>query len=162
MFRRIIRRLRRFSVEEKPSSDPNENYRRKGVKIGKNVRIIGIIDGVNPHLITIGNNVVIGRHSALLTHCPIKGPQPVRVGNNVWIGFGAIVLPGVKIGDNCIVGGGSVVTNDIEPNSIVAGNPARVLRKRDPDELARTISLIESGKPIGKDYQRHYSYDEKE
>lgn len=131
--------------------DVIERYRQKGAKIGKNVRLLGLIDGVNPHLVSIGDNTVIGRNSALLTHCPIKGARPCSVGKNVWIGFGVIVLPGVTIGDNCIIGAGSVVTKDIPPNSIAAGNPARVLRKRDPDELKRTIELIKANKKIGQD-----------
>jgi len=53
---------------------------------------------------------------------------PVRIGRNVWIGGGAIVLPGVSIGDDAIVGAGSVVTRDVPPGSTVVGNPARVSR----------------------------------
>ncbi len=64
------------------------------------------------------------------------------IGNDVWIGNRALVLQGVKIGDGAIVGAGSVVTKDVEPYTIVAGNPARVIRKRFDDE---TVSkLIES------------------
>jgi maltose O-acetyltransferase len=51
---------------------------------------------------------------------------PVRIGSNVWIGGGAIVLPGVSIGDDAIVGAGSVVTRDVPPGTTVVGNPARV------------------------------------
>ena len=53
--------------------------------------------------------------------------RPVRIGRNVWIGSGAIVLPGVTIGDDAVVGAGSVVTRDVPPGSRVAGNPARPL-----------------------------------
>jgi acetyltransferase-like isoleucine patch superfamily enzyme len=55
-------------------------------------------------------------------------PQPIRIGCNVWIGFGASVLPGVSIGDGAIVGARSVVVDDVPPASIVAGNPARFVR----------------------------------
>jgi maltose O-acetyltransferase len=51
------------------------------------------------------------------------------IGHNVWIGAGAIILPGVSLGDNCIVGAGSVVTKSFPASSLVAGNPARVLRE---------------------------------
>ena len=54
---------------------------------------------------------------------------PVRIGKNVWIGAGAIVLPGVTIGDHSVIGAGSVVTKDIPPNVVAVGNPCRVLRE---------------------------------
>lgn len=54
--------------------------------------------------------------------------RPVRIGDNVWIGGSAIILPGVTIGDDALVGAGSVVTRDVEAGSSVAGNPARRLR----------------------------------
>lgn len=54
---------------------------------------------------------------------------PVTIGRHVWIGAGSTILKGVTIGDNAIIGAGSVVTKDVPPNSIVAGNPAKVIRK---------------------------------
>ena len=54
---------------------------------------------------------------------------PITIGNNVWIGAGVIVLAGVTIGDNTVVGAGSVVTKSIASNTVVAGNPAREIRK---------------------------------
>lgn len=61
-----------------------------------------------------------------------KGYQynmPVRIGRNCWIGAGAIILPGITIGDNVVVGAGSVVTKDLPPNVVAVGNPCRVLRE---------------------------------
>lgn len=55
--------------------------------------------------------------------------KPVIIGSNCWIGGGAIILPGVSIGDNCVIGAGSVVNRDIPPNSLAAGNPAKVKRQ---------------------------------
>ena len=54
---------------------------------------------------------------------------PVTIGNNVWLGAGAIVLPGVTIGDNTVVGAGAVVTKNLPANVVAVGNPARVLRE---------------------------------
>lgn len=53
---------------------------------------------------------------------------PIRIGRNCWIGANAVILPGVQLGDNVIVGAGAVVTHNFEDNSIVAGNPAKLLR----------------------------------
>ncbi len=54
--------------------------------------------------------------------------RPVRIGRNVWIGGGAILLPGVAVGDDAVIGAGSVVTRDVPAGVTVAGNPARVVR----------------------------------
>ncbi len=64
---------------------------------------------------------------------PVKGDT--IIGNDVWIGQNTTILPGVHIGDGVIIGANSVVGSDIEPYSIVAGNPARLVRKRFDDEL---------------------------
>jgi acetyltransferase-like isoleucine patch superfamily enzyme len=63
--------------------------------------------------------------------------RDVRVGNNVWIGYGACVLRGVTIGDNAIVGTNSVVTKDVPANAVVGGVPARVIRMREEPKTLR-------------------------
>lgn len=60
--------------------------------------------------------------------------RPIRIERNVWIGFDACVLPGVTIGEGSVVGAKSVVTESVPPFTIVAGNPARIIRQIDPDE----------------------------
>ena len=64
---------------------------------------------------------------------PLKGDTVI--GNDVWIGQNAVILPGVHIGDGAIIGANSVVGSNVEPYTIVAGNPARAIRKRFDDEL---------------------------
>ncbi len=62
--------------------------------------------------------------------------KPVRIGNNVWIGGSTVICPGVTIGDNSVIGAGSVVTKDIPANVVAVGNPCRVLRPMTAEELA--------------------------
>ena len=76
----------------------------------------------------------------VIANHPLRSPepqtaaQPIRIGRNVWIGFECCVLPGVQIGDGSIVGARSVVTQDVPPFTLVAGNPARVIREIENDE----------------------------
>lgn len=89
--------------------------------------------------VTFGDNVFIAPGCGFYTAChPIdaeernKGleyAEPIRVGNNVWIGANVCVLPGVTIGDNCVIGAGSVVVEDIPADSVAVGNPCRVIKK---------------------------------
>lgn len=72
---------------------------------------------------------------------PLAKPAEVRVGNDVWIGRSAIVLPGVTIGNGAVVGAGSVVTKNVPSYAIVAGNPARIIRYRFESDI---ISDLES------------------
>lgn len=88
--------------------------------------------------IYVGDNVMFGPNVTIATagH-PIlpelrkKGYQynmPVRIGKNCWLGAGVIVLPGITVGDNSVIGAGSVVTKDIPPNVVAVGNPCKILR----------------------------------
>lgn len=72
---------------------------------------------------------------------PLKGDTVI--GNDVWIGQNATILPGVHIGDGAIIGLGSIVGHDVEPYTIVAGNPARVIRKRFDDELIELLLRLQ-------------------
>lgn len=124
-------------------------YRARGATIGKGVRLLGHVDGVNPHLVSIGDYSVIGGHSALLTHDPVKGGLPVSIGSFCYIAYGALILPGVSIGDGCIVGAGAVVTKSAPAGSVVAGNPARVLRSVTPAEQAHIRETMLAGRVFG-------------
>lgn len=92
-----------------------------------------ILDVVN---VTIGDMTQIGTGVQILTADHPRDPaqrrqmlefgRPISIGANVWIGSGAIVLPGVTIGDDAIIGAGSVVTRDVPPGATALGNPARI------------------------------------
>lgn len=106
-----------------------------GEKLFANVNLV-IIDCAR---VTIGNNVFIGPNVGIYTAGhpeevdlrirDYEYAHPVTIGNNVWIGGHACILPGVNIGDNAIIGAGSVVTHDIPAGSVAVGNPCRVVRK---------------------------------
>ena len=91
--------------------------------------------------IRIGDNTQIGPYVQILTadhprdgetrDAGLEFGKPIVVGRNVWIGGGALLLPGVTVGDDAVVGAGAVVTKDVAPGTTVAGNPARVLVRRD-------------------------------
>ncbi|MBA2951793.1 sugar O-acetyltransferase [Streptomyces himalayensis] len=88
--------------------------------------------------ITIGEDCQIGPHVQLLTPThplepeprrdKLEAAKPITIGNNVWLGGGVIVCPGVTIGDNSVIGAGAVVTKDVPANTVAVGNPARVVR----------------------------------
>lgn len=110
------------------------------IKLGANISIQDMcyVDGLGG--LEIGDNVSIAHHSSILTfnhlatneHLPIKYNElcyePVVIHSDVWIGGGVRVLPGVTIGTRSIIAAGSVVTNDVPSNTVVAGNPAKVIK----------------------------------
>ncbi|WP_318011557.1 CatB-related O-acetyltransferase [Mesorhizobium sp. CO1-1-9] len=67
---------------------------------------------------------------------------PTEIGNDVWIGLRAVIMPGITIGDGAIIGAGSIVTKDVAPYAIVAGNPARLLRYRFTDDQIASLLAI--------------------
>jgi len=124
-------------------------HRRRGVKIGKEVFIGNdvLMDRVYPDLITIGDHTSIGDRSMLAVHAAIPSPSrlrkvyprkvaPIKIGKGVWIAPYVIVLGGVTIGDESVVGAGSLVNRDVPPRTVVAGNPARKIKEIAETQLA--------------------------
>lgn len=110
----------------------------ENIHIGARTFINHNLTALDVATITIGEDCQIGPGVQLLTptHPVEPGPrrdkleaaEPITIGDNVWLGGGVIVCPGVSIGDNSVIGAGAVVTRDIPPNVVAAGNPARVQR----------------------------------
>lgn len=108
------------------------------ISIGENFFANFNLTILDEAIVTIGDNVFIGPNVSIYTACHpidpnernkgIEWAEPVTIGNNVWIGGSATILPGVKVGDNAVVGAGSVVTHDIPSNTVSAGNPARIIK----------------------------------
>lgn len=109
---------------------------KRGLKIGMNFKRMGgvIIDPWHCYHITIGDNVVLAPRVHVLAHDSSTGlfigktrAANVSIGNNVFVGAGSIILPGVHIGNRVIIGAGSIVTKDIPDNTVAAGNPAKAI-----------------------------------
>ena len=109
----------------------------KNIKIGKNVFINACCRFQDQGGIEIGDGSLIGHNTTIATlnhdFNPAKRqnltPSPVKIGKNVWIGSDCTILPGVTIGDGAIIGAGSVVTKSVPKNTIAVGNPARVIKE---------------------------------
>lgn len=132
------------------------------IKIGKNVSL-----GNDVHIgcltsITIGDNVLVGSRVSIIDHdhgvysggqgeshpntTPVDrrlNGRPIKIGNNVHIGDGAIILKGVQVGDGAVVSAGAVLTRDVRDNSIVAGNPAKEIKVFDPASGVWIRSILE-------------------
>jgi acetyltransferase-like isoleucine patch superfamily enzyme len=138
MIRRLIRALLR---EVDIRRDPVSYAQRIGVKIGKDCRLISLSSGTfgsEPYLVTLGDHVTISGGVRFVTHDggvwvfrsevpDIDVIGPIVIGSNVFVGLNCILMPGVSIGDNCVIGAGSVVTRSIPDGSIAVGVPARVI-----------------------------------
>lgn len=169
MTRNIKKKIKQLlgapSTGEKYSISKIDIFRQQGVCIGENVSIIEPISPVifssEPYLVSIGDNttisfdVVFVTHDAatrVIRHLPDGDPEtviygPIHVGINCFIGCRSILLPNVTIGDNSIIGAGSVVNRSIPANSVAAGNPCKVIctldeyRAKHQDHFFYMVSL---------------------
>jgi acetyltransferase-like isoleucine patch superfamily enzyme len=122
------------------------------IVIGDNVLLM---DGIR---LSSASRIEIGDDCMLANYCyltdadwhdihdrtnPVGKTAPIILEKGVWVGDSAIICKGVRVGENSIIGAGSVVTKDVPPNVIVGGNPARVIKKIDPDKVVTMGSLFE-------------------
>ena len=130
----------------KAGEERRNNYlRRKGVKIGRNCKVHTVSFSTEPYLVEIGDNVRITSGTTFITHDgavnvfrgEIGGGifGKIKVGNNVFIGTNCIILYNTTIGDNCIVGAGSVIRGQFPDNSVIVGNPAKVIMRTSIQKL---------------------------
>ncbi|PAY52470.1 acyltransferase [Ligilactobacillus salivarius] len=161
--------LKKLIFREKSSSKTYIQFlRKKGVKIGDGCTIFyprgTNIDYQNPQMLTIGNYVRIADGVRILTHdyslsvlAHVKGDivgsvKPVTIQDNVFIGMNAIILAGVTIGKNVIIGAGSIVTRDCEDDAVYAGNPARKICTLEELYNKRKDKEIEDAKRVAIQY----------
>lgn len=142
---KIIQIFRKFFLFVFFKINPIKCSRFMGVTIGNNCRIYGNSPnmwGTEPFLITIGNNVFITDGCKFINHDggtlilrketpDLELTAPITIGNDVYLGIETIIMPGVSINDRVIVGARSIVTKNVERNSIMVGIPARKIKSVD-------------------------------
>lgn len=121
------------------------NWGGKNVHFGNGVYANFNLTMVDDCDIFVGNNVMFGPNVTVSAgthpiHPELRSKQaqyniPIHIGNNVWIGANSVILPGVNIGDNSVIGAGSIVTKDIPSNVVAVGNPCRVLREINENDI---------------------------
>lgn len=143
VFLRLRLVMRKLWFETISSQKYVELLRKRGIRIGENVNFRypshTLIDATRPCLVEIGNNIDINDNFTILTHDFgtfvfreyyhdfVNSSGKVKIGNNIVFGRNVTLFKGVSIGDNCIIGAGSIVTKSIPDNSVVAGIPAKVI-----------------------------------
>lgn len=135
MIERVFRKLYNTAVIR--------TAKKQGMKVGKNVRFLGNHNfGSEPFLIEIGDNVTVSSNVTFVNHDggttvfkKLYEPQyekvlkfgKIIIHDNCFIGTGTIIMPGVEIGPNAVIGAGSIVTKNVEPETVVAGTPIRTI-----------------------------------
>ncbi|MHC5540403.1 acyltransferase [Singulisphaera rosea] len=140
----MIRIIKAINRRIKMRTDPVAYARSLGVRVGHDCRLDLAPDtfGSEPYLISIGNHVTIAPNVKFINHDggvwvfrkdhpDIDVVAPIVICDNVFIGMNCILLPGITIGANSVVGAGSIVTRDVEPGSVVVGAPAKRIKSVD-------------------------------
>lgn len=154
--------LNKFLFPNKYSSEAFVLYlKSRGIEIGRDTYFFDpkntFVDENRGIYISIGKKCKISGKVSIIAHdysweilrnkynkiLP-SGGKKIEIGNNVFIGYGAIILKNVKIGDNAIIGAGAVVTKDVPPNTIVAGNPAKIISTVEQYYIKLKDTLLEN------------------
>lgn len=137
----LVRTIRMIRDRVQAARDPVGFTRRIGVTVGEDCRIVApsrATFGSEPYMITLGSHVAIAAEARFVTHDGglwvfrhkypnIDHVAPIVVHDNVMIGLGAVIMPGVEIGPDAVVAARAVVTRPVPPGTVVAGTPARVI-----------------------------------
>lgn len=161
MINKILNRLKSIFINNYELKE----MKKRGLKVGKNFDMCGsCIDFGHCFLIEIGDDVTITNCTILAHDASLKKDigyskvGKVKIGNRCFIGWGSIVLPGVTIGDDVIVGAGTVVSKDIPSDSVVVGNPAKIIGKK--SKLISKHKKYLKEKPIYNTYWKNKSFVE--
>lgn len=142
----------------------------KNVKFGENVSCGQNLLFYGTAPIIVGDRTMIGARTIIMTatHDYNLHPmsikridRPVEIGKHVWIGAGAIIHPGVKIGDYAVVGSGSIVTKHVPQGAIVAGNPAKIIKWRDLVKINENKDTLKSGEFLSEELKDFLPEDKK-
>lgn len=137
-YQELMHRIFPTMGENSRGGTPLTAVRPHMVKIGKNVVVMPGCLMMSAGGITIDDGAMIAANVQLISNNhdlyerQVITCKPVHIGKNAWIGAGATILPGVTVGDNAVVGAASVVTKDVAPWTIVAGNPAKLIKTIQP------------------------------
>lgn len=147
----IFKRILKVFIRNDPAKEEMKYLIDHGIKIGNNFQSFSpfAFDSNWPWLISVGDNVLISTNVKILAHDASTNYGNnytkiglVSIGNNVFIGSGAIVLCNTRIGNNVIIGAGSIVSGDVPDNSVVAGNPAKLICTLDEFKEKHTQNLV--------------------
>lgn len=167
----------KFNLTMPGTAEYDELMHRIFPKMGEGSRVSTPLTAVRPHMVNIGKNVVVMPGCLMMSaggitiddgamiaanvqlisnnhdlyERQIITCKPVHIGKNAWVGAGATILPGITIGDNAVVGAASVVTKDVPANTIVAGNPAKFIKRIPPLSECSAHNETEESIQLGLD-----------